>query len=81
MRLMETVDSIVVDISPLSLIQGVQRWLMETQKRDASFAAMLASCSELCGGLSYSAFLILPLQRGVAYGLLLGRLLENTPAV
>ena len=53
----------------------------QKQRNDKAFAGFLASQSansKTAPGLGFSAFFIQPLQRLVAYGLLLGRLIEHT---
>ena len=62
----------------LTVPQSVQFWIHSWSKTDLAFKAFLRNLEGEFGGLSVGAYLILPLQRAIQYGLLLERLLKYT---
>jgi len=67
----------------LNRMTGVRMMLETKMKKDKEFAKFIRSQStqsKTGQGLGFAAFLISPLQRLVAYGLLLERLVATTPA-
>jgi len=66
----------------LNRMMPVREGLERRMQRDSSFMGFLTDqsrLSKMSPGLGLSAFLIQPLQRMVAYGLLVDRLIKNTP--